>query len=49
MKINKKILIILDDIERDENLENIYKSILFLGELSEYFKNTNVTILLLSQ
>lgn len=49
MKINKKILIILDDIEREENLEKIYKSILFLGELSEYFKNTNVTILLLSQ
>ena len=46
---NKKILIILDDIEREENLEKIYKSILFLGELSEYFKNTNVTILLLSQ
>lgn len=49
MKINKKILIILDDIEREENLEKIYKSTLFLGELSEYFKNTNVTILLLSQ
>lgn len=49
MKINKKILIILDDIEREENLEKIYKSILFLGELSEYFRNTNVTILLLSQ
>lgn len=49
MKINKKILIILDDIEREENLEKIYKSILFLGELSEYFRKTNVTILLLSQ
>lgn len=49
MKINKKILIILDDIEREENLEKIYKSILFLGELSEYFKNTNITILLLAQ
>lgn len=49
MEINKKILIILDDIEREENLEKIYKSTLFLGELSEYFKNTNVTILLLSQ
>lgn len=30
-------------------MEKIYKSTLFLGELSEYFKNTNVTILLLSQ
>lgn len=49
MKINKKILIILDDIEREDNLEKIYKSILFLGELSEYFRNTTVTILLLSQ
>lgn len=49
MKIDKKILIILDDIEREENLEKIYKSILFLGELSEYFKNTNITILLLTQ
>lgn len=45
----KKILIILDDIEREEDLKKIKDSILFLGELSEYFRNTSTTTLFLAQ
>lgn len=46
---NIKILIILDDIEREEDPEKIKKSLYFLGELSEYFRNTKTTVLFLAQ
>lgn len=45
---DKKILIILDDIEREKDINKIEKSISFLGELSEYFRLTKTTILFLA-
>lgn len=47
---NKKtrVIIVLDDIERENNGKKIEEFILFLGELSEYFRNTKVTILFLA-
>ncbi|MGL5203098.1 hypothetical protein [Cetobacterium sp.] len=46
---HKKILIILDDIEREENSFKIKHSLIFLGELADYLKNTDVTFLFLAQ
>ena len=48
-KLGKNIIIVLDDIERENDANKIYESILFLGELSEYFKDTRTTTLLLAQ
>lgn len=48
-ELNKNVIIILDDIERENDANKIYESILFLGELSEYFKDTKTTTLLLVQ
>ena len=48
-ELNKNIIIVLDDIERENNTSKLYESILFLGELSEYFKDTKTTTLLLAQ
>ena len=48
-KLGKNIIIVLDDIERESDANKIYESILFLGELSEYFKDTRTTTLLLAQ
>ena len=48
-ELNKNVIIILDDIERENDANKIYESILFLGELSEYFKDTKTTTLLLAQ
>lgn len=45
----KQILIILDDIERENNKDKIRESIIFLGELSDYLKNTPITFLFISQ
>lgn len=45
----KKILIILDDIERVENIEFIRDSIFFLGEMSECFRDTETTIIYAAQ
>ena len=45
----KQILIILDDIEREDNKNKIKDSIIFLGELSEYLKDTNTTFIFLAQ
>lgn len=45
----RRLLIILDDIEREEDLEKIKKSIYFLGELSEYFRGTKATIIFLAE
>lgn len=51
LQIEKKqirVIIVLDDIERESSGEKIEEFILFLGELSEYFRNTKVTILFLA-
>ena len=48
-ELDKNIIVILDDIERENDANKIYESILFLGELSEYFKDTKTTTLLLAQ
>ena len=48
-ELNKNVIIILDDIERENDANKIYESILFLGELSEYFRDTRTTTLLLVQ
>lgn len=48
-EINRDVIIVLDDIERENDANKIYESILFLGELSEYFKDTKTTTLLLTQ
>lgn len=48
-KVTKNIIIVLDDIEREENLKKIYDSVVLLGELAEYFKGTKCTILFLCQ
>ena len=48
-ELDKNIIVVLDDIERENDANKIYESILFLGELSEYFKNTKTTTLLLVQ
>ena len=48
-ELDKNIIVILDDIERENDANKIYESILFLGELSEYFKDTKTTTLLLVQ
>ena len=48
-ELNKNIIIVLDDIERENDTIKLYESILFLGELSEYFKDTKTTTLLLAQ
>ena len=48
-KFNKDIIIVLDDIEREEDSNKIFESLLFLGELSEYFRDTKTTTLLLAQ
>ena len=48
-ELDKNIIVILDDIERENDANKIYKSILFLGELSEYFKDTKSITLLLAQ
>ena len=45
----KQILIVLDDIERENNKDKIRESIIFLGELSDYLKNTPITFLFISQ
>lgn len=46
---NKKIIIILDDIERESSSDKIKECICFLGELSEYLRNTKTTFLFLAQ
>lgn len=46
---NKKIIIIIDDIEREKNIELIKESIVFLGEFSEYFRDTKTTTIFLLQ
>ena len=48
-ELNKNMIIVLDDIERENDTNKIYESILFLGELSEHFKDTKTTTLLLAQ
>ena len=48
-ELDKNIIVVLDDIERENDANKIYESILFLGELSEYFKDTKTTTLLLVQ
>ena len=48
-ELDKNIIVILDDIERENDANKIYESILFLGELSEYFRDTKTTTLLLVQ
>ena len=48
-ELNKNMIIVLDDIERENDTNKIYESILFLGELSEYFKDTKTITLLLAQ
>lgn len=48
-ELDKNIIVILDDIERENDANKIYESILFLGELSEYFRDTRTTTLLLVQ
>lgn len=48
-ELDKNIIVILDDIERENDTNKIYESILFLGELSEYFRDTRTTTLLLVQ
>ena len=48
-ELDKNIIVVLDDIERENDTNKIYESILFLGELSEYFKDTKTTTLLLAQ
>lgn len=48
-ELDKNIIVVLDDIERENDANKIYKSILFLGELSEYFKDTKSITLLLAQ
>ena len=45
----KKLLIILDDIEREKNKKKIEDSIIFLGELAEYLKKTGTTFIFLAQ
>lgn len=45
----KQLLIVLDDIEREQNNKKIKESICFLGELSEYLRNTKTTFLFLAQ
>lgn len=44
-----EINIILDDVEREKNEEKVREVIMFLGELAEYFQNTDTTILILAQ
>jgi len=48
-ELNKNMIIVLDDIERENDTNKIYENILFLGELSEHFKDTKTTTLLLAQ
>ena len=48
-ELNKNIIIVLDDIERENDTIKLYESTLFLGELSEHFKDTKTTTLLLAQ
>ena len=48
-ELDKNIIVVLDDIERENDANKIYESILFLGELSEYFRGTRTTTLLLVQ
>ena len=48
-ELDKNIIVVLDDIERENDANKIYESILFLGELSECFKDTKTTTLLLVQ
>ena len=48
-ELDKNIIVILDDIERENDANKIYESILFLGELSEYFRDTRAITLLLAQ
>lgn len=43
------VLIVLDDIEREDDANKIKKSIYFLGELAEYFRNTTTVILFLAE
>ena len=43
------VVIILDDIEREDNAQKTKDIVCFLGELSEYFKDTTVTILFLAE
>lgn len=47
-KFKQNIIIVLDDIEREKNIAKIEDFILFLGEISEYFRNTCVTVLFLA-
>lgn len=46
---NKQILIILDDIEREDDYRKIKNSVSFLGEFSEYLRNTPTTFLFVAQ
>ena len=43
------VVIILDDIEREDDPQKTKDIVVFLGELSEYFKDTTVTILFLAE
>lgn len=47
-KKSKKILIVIDDIERVQDANLIKNSISFLGEVGEYFRGTSTTILYLA-
>lgn len=44
----KRMIIILDDLEREKKKEKIEEEVLFLGELSEYFRETKTTVLFLA-
>ncbi|MGL4801155.1 MAG: hypothetical protein ACRC18_02700, partial [Cetobacterium sp.] len=48
-KKGKSILVIIDDIERVFDLELLKNSIFFLGEFSEYFRETKTTTLFLAE
>lgn len=48
-KKGKKILVVLDDIERVEDILFIKDSIFFLGEISECFRDTQTTIIYAAQ
>lgn len=45
---NQNIIIVLDDIEREKNVAKIEDFILYLGEISEYFRDTCITVLFLA-
>lgn len=48
-KLEKSILIIIDDIERVSNKEFLKDSLLYLGEFSEHFRESKTTTVFLAQ